>query len=128
MMKTVLFVDDSQDTREMYAVRLRGEGYRVIEAGDGRTGVDVAIAERPDLIFMNLALPEVDGLTAIALLREDPRTATIPIIALTGFDEESARDQAEEAGCSGFIEKPLEPSRLAEEVRQWLGPAARSPR
>lgn len=112
----------------MYALRLREEGYEVIEAADGREGVEAATQQRPDLVFMNMALPVLDGWTAIALLREDDRTATIPIIALTGFDEESARDRAEQAGCSAFLEKPCKPSRLAEEVRQWLGPAQRSPR
>lgn len=128
MTKTVLLVDDSGDTREMYALRLRQEGYGVIEASDGRMGVEVATEQLPDMIFMNMALPELDGWTAIELLREDRRTATVPIIVLTGFDEESARGRAEEAGCDGFMEKPCEPSRLAEEVRRWLGPAERLPR
>lgn len=120
--KTILLVEDSEQTRDMYALRLREEGYGVIEAADGQKGVEVATEQRPDLIFMNMALPEIDGWTAIAMLREDDRTATIPIIALTGFDEEAARLRAEQAGSSGFIGKPCEPSRLAEEVRRWLGP------
>lgn len=110
----------------MYALRLREEGYGVIEASDGRMGVEMAIEQAPDLIFMNMALPEIDGWTAIELLRQDERTATVPIVVLTGFDEESARERAEEVGCDGFIEKPCEPSRLAEEVRRRVGPARRS--
>lgn len=123
MTKTVLLVDDSAETRNMYAVRLRGEGYDVLEAADGEAGIRVASENRPDLIFMNMALPELDGWTAIALLKQNDRTAGIPIVALTGFDEQAARARAEEVGSDGFIGKPCEPSRLLEEVQRRLAPA-----
>lgn len=123
MAKTVLLVDDSAETRNMYAVRLRGEGYDVLEASDGEAGIRVASENRPDLIFMNMALPELDGWSAIALLKQNDRTAGIPIVALTGFDEQAARARAEEVGSDGFIGKPCEPSRLLEEVQRRLAPA-----
>lgn len=123
MAKTVLLVDDSEETRDMYAVRLRSEGYRVLEAADGARAIEVATEDRPDLIFMNLSIPEVDGWTAIAELKEDARTRGIPVVALSGFDETSARDRAEDAGSDGFLGKPCEPSRLLEEVRRRLGNA-----
>ena len=126
-MKTVLLVDDSAETRGMYAVRLRSEGYEVLEAPDGEEGVRVASEHRPDLIFMNMALPELDGWSAIALLKQNDRTAGIPIVALTGFDEQAARIRAEEVGSDGFIEKPCEPSRLLEEVNRRLAPHGRDP-
>ena len=122
-MKTVLLVDDSAETRGMYAVRLRSEGYEVLEAPDGEEGIRVASEHRPDLIFMNMALPELDGWSAIALLKQNDRTAGIPVVALTGFDEQAARVRAEEVGSDGFIEKPCEPSRLLEEVQRRLAPA-----
>lgn len=122
MTRTVLLVDDSEETRRMYAVRLRDEGYEVLEAADGVAGIEMASARRPDLIFMNMALPELDGWTAIAVLKQDDRTASIPMIALTGFDASAARHRAEEVGSDGFIGKPCEPSRLVEEVRRWLDP------
>ena len=123
MAKTVLLVDDSAETRNMYAVRLRGEGYDVLEASDGEAGLRVASENRPDLIFMNMALPELDGWSAIALLKQNDRTAGIPVVALTGFDEQAARARAEEVGSDGFIGKPCEPSRLLEEVQRRLAPA-----
>ena len=123
MTKTVLLVDDSAETRNMYAVRLRGEGYDVLEASDGEAGIRVASENRPDLIFMNMALPELDGWSAIALLKQNDRTAGIPVVALTGFDEQAARARAEEVGSDGFIGKPCEPSRLLEEVQRRLAPA-----
>ena len=120
MSKTVLLVDDSAETRAMYAVRLRSEGYTVLEAGDGENGVRIAGEERPDLIFMNMAIPELDGWTAIALLKQNDATAGIPVIALTGFDETAARARAEQVGSDGFIGKPCEPSVLLAEVRRRL--------
>lgn len=122
MTKTVLLVDDSAETRQMYAVLLRDEGYVVLEAGDGEAGIELASERRPDLIFMNMALPEIDGWTAIALLKQDERTAAIPVVALTGFDATAARLRAEQVGSDGFIGKPCEPSRLLEEVHRWLDP------
>lgn len=122
MTKTVLLVDDSAETRQMYAIRLRDEGYAVLEAADGEAGIEMASEERPDLIFMNMALPEIDGWTAIALLKQDDRTSEIPVIALTGFDASAARVRAEQVGSDGFLGKPCEPSRLLEEVQRWLDP------
>ena len=120
MTKMVLLVEDSAETRRMYALRLRGEGYEVLEAPDGESGIRIASERLPHLIFMNLALPEMDGWTAISLLKGDRRTAGIPIVALTGFDATAARLRAEQVGSDGFLGKPCEPSRLLEEVRRWL--------
>lgn len=122
MTKTVLLVDDSAETRQMYALRLRDEGYEVLEAPDGEEGIRIASEELPALIFMNMALPEMDGWTAISVLKQDRRTARIPVVALTGFDASAARARAEQVGSDGFIAKPCEPSRLLDEVRRWLEP------
>lgn len=121
MTKTVLLVDDSQETRGMYALRLRAEGYRVLEAEDGADGIDMALEHQPDLIFMNLSIPKVDGWTAIARLKGEALTRDIPVIALSGFDEEAARDRAEASGSDGFLGKPCEPSRVLAEVQKRLG-------
>jgi two-component system, cell cycle response regulator DivK len=120
--QTILLVDDSEATRGMYTVRLRQEGYDVLEAGDGALGIAMATTHRPDLIFMNLSIPTVDGWTAIERLKEDPRTRHIPVVALSGFDEDPARARAEESGSDAFLAKPCEPSRLLEEARRYLDP------
>lgn len=120
MSKTVLLVDDSAETRGMYATRLRQAGYEVLEAADGEEGILAAATHQPDLIFMNLAIPEIDGLTATALLKQNELTAGIPVVTLTGFDEAAARARAEDVGSDGFIGKPCEPSRLVQEVRRRL--------
>jgi two-component system, cell cycle response regulator DivK len=122
--KVVLLVDDSEETRGMYALRLRNEGYQVLEAEDGDRGIRLATEQRPDLIFMNLAIPRVDGWTAISRLKQDHRTRDIPVVAISGFDEEPARARAEACGSDAFLGKPCEPSRVLEEVHRHLGPAA----
>jgi CheY-like chemotaxis protein len=125
--KTALLVDDSDETRAMYALRLRAEGYQVLEAADGAHGIELATARRPDLIFMNLSIPKIDGWSAIARLKREQDTREIPVVALSGFDEDTARARAEESGSDGFLGKPCAPSRLLEEVRIRLGPATPYP-
>jgi CheY-like chemotaxis protein len=121
-MKKVLVVEDDNDTRVIWQTVLEHHGYTVIGAGDGPEGVRLAQEQRPDLIVMNLSMPSLDGITATALLREDPRTATVPIIACTGYVREDGEDQAEEAGVNAYLEKPCEPSRMVEEVERFIGP------
>jgi two-component system cell cycle response regulator DivK len=124
MMKKVLVVEDDTDTRTIYTTILAHSGYEVFDAADGAEGIRLAVEHRPDLILMNLALPRLNGLQATSLLRDDPRTAGIPIIACTGFVREDGEDHAEDAGCNAYLEKPCEPSRLIEEVEKFIGAPA----
>lgn len=119
--KTVLLIEDSFDTRAIYATMLRHYGYRVLEAGDGSQGIQVARDERPDLILMNISLPLIDGWTATAVLKADPLTAAIPVIALTAFIRPTDKARARAAGCDGYLDKPVEPTRVLDEVRRWIG-------
>jgi two-component system, cell cycle response regulator DivK len=121
MMK-VLVVDDDFDTRTIWLAALEHHGYVVLEAHDGPEGISLAQQQVPDVIVMNLSMPKLDGLTATALLRQDPRTAAIPIIACTGFVREDGEDRAEDAGCDAYLEKQCEPSRVLEEVERFIGP------
>jgi two-component system, cell cycle response regulator DivK len=120
-MKKVLVVEDDADTRQIYTTMLAHSGYDVTGAANGADGVRLALEIVPDLILMNLALPVVNGLSATAMLRRDPRTADIPIIACTGFVSEDGREDAEDAGCDAYLEKPCEPTRLVEEVEKFIG-------
>jgi len=122
-MKTVLVVEDDADTREIWRAILIHSGYGVLGAADGPEGLELAREQRPDLILMNLSMPQLDGLTTTMLLRRDPATATIPIIACTGFVQEDGAEHAHEAGCDAYLEKPCEPSRLLREVQRFIGPA-----
>jgi two-component system, cell cycle response regulator DivK len=121
-MKKVLVVDDDLDTRIIWLTALEHHGYHVIGANDGPEGIASAQEHAPDVIVMNLSMPKLDGLSATAVLRQDPRTATIPIIACTGFVRQDGGDRAEDAGCDAYLEKPCEPSRVVREVERFIGP------
>ena len=116
----VLVVDDFQDNREMFAEFLSISGFRVAEASNGREAVDTATALRPDLILMDVSLPEMDGYQATKLLKADERTRSIPIVALTGHAVSGVSEEARAAGCAGVITKPCPPDFLVAEVRRIL--------
>jgi two-component system cell cycle response regulator DivK len=122
-MKKILLVDNDGDTREIYTTALEHNGYSVLVARDGGEGVRIALEQEPDLILMNLAMPKLDGLKATSLLREDPRTASTPIIACTGFSVDDGAARAVNAGVDAYLEKPVEPSRVVQEVERFIGPS-----
>ena len=113
----ILIADDNQDTREMHALYLSLLGYSVAVAADGRKAVQSARRHRPDLIVMDLDMPEVDGWTAIRELQSDALTAAIPVIVLTGHDlKTELKDAAIAAGAVSYLMKPCFPEQLAREV------------
>jgi two-component system, cell cycle response regulator DivK len=113
----VLIADDNRDTREMYSLYLSMLGYRVAVAADGREAVQSARSRCPDLIVMDLDMPEVDGWAAIRELQSDPMTATIPVIVVTGHDfKTELKDVAIAVGAVSYLMKPCFPEDLAREV------------
>ncbi len=119
--KTVLVVDDDADARRIARAWLEGAGRRVLEAGDGRECLEVARRERPDVILLDLVLPDVDGWEAARSLRADVVTAGIPILGLTGLSFPVLRKRAVEAGCDVVITKPVSPTRLLQEIDSLFG-------
>ncbi len=117
----VLVVDDFQDNREMFAEFLSISGFRVAQAVNGREALERAFALLPDAILMDLSLPEVDGWEATRRLKRDPRTAHIPVVALTGHVLADHAREARDAGCDGFLAKPCLPEVLVIELRRVLG-------
>jgi len=122
-MPRILVVEDDEANRELVTRVLRREGYEVIPANDGLIGVARALAEVPDLILMDLSLPELDGWEATRQIRANPVTATIPIIALTAHAFAEEVQEALEAGCNRYETKPLVYRRLMKKVRDLLNPA-----
>lgn len=120
MGKTVLLVEDNADNQEIYRLILKHHGFVVLQAWDGECGVRMARHHAPDLILMDLTMPVVDGLEATRMLKADPATSGIPIIALTAHAETEDRDAAAEAGCVSFLSKPVAPNSVAIEVRRIL--------
>ncbi len=116
----ILVVDDVSDGREICAEYLEFRRYRVATAADGREALEQAFALLPDLILMDLSLPEIDGWEATRRLKKDGRTRHIPIIALTAHALRSAHDEAVAAGCDAVVTKPVMPRDLEAEVRRQL--------
>lgn len=118
--RTVQIVEDDSDNMDIYTTVLEHAGYRVIQSVDGRSAVEMALSERPDVILMDIAMPRMDGLEATRTLRKNPTTAHVPIVALTAFALEGDRERIMEAGCSAYMTKPAEPRAVLLEVRRWL--------
>ncbi|MCP3064124.1 response regulator [Myxococcus sp. K38C18041901] len=116
----VLVVDDYDDAREMYAEYLEFSGFRVAQARNGQEALDQAFALTPDIILMDLSLPIIDGWEATRRLKNDARTSTIPVVALTGHAMTGQSDEAKGAGCDSFVTKPCLPDELVAEVRTIL--------
>jgi len=104
----VLLVDDTEDSRSVVRAMLERLGNDVLEASTGKEAIQVAAKENPDLVLMDLSMPEVDGFLATAALRTIRSFRQLPVIAITAYPKELSRDKALEAGCDGYLEKPLD--------------------
>lgn len=121
MANSILLVEDNEDNRIIYATALRYAGYEVYEAITGTEGVEQARAQRPDLVLMDISVPELDGWEATAILKGDPRTKHIPIIAVTAHALPGDEERSLEAGCDGYLAKPIPPAMLIAEVDRRFG-------
>lgn len=119
-MNKILYVEDIKTNVYVLEHRLKRAGYTVVIASDGEKGVAVAIAERPQLIIMDLGLPVLDGWEATRRLRSLPETRHIPIIALSAHAMPGEREKALEAGCDDYDTKPVDFARLLEKMRALL--------
>ena len=118
----ILYVEDNDDNVYMLKNRLTRAGFGVVIATDGTQGVAMATSEQPDLILMDLTLPDIDGWEATRRLKADPATKHIPVVALTANAMEGDREKALAAGCDDFDTKPVELPRLLGKIRA-LAPA-----
>jgi two-component system, cell cycle response regulator DivK len=121
MPKRILVVEDDADNRRIVAKTLSVEGYVIIEATDGIQALAHAQADHPDLILMDLALPNMDGWEATRRLKSDPRTRAIPVVALTAVAMRGDEEQARAAGCDDYISKPARPIAIREMVKKYVG-------
>ncbi len=119
-MSRILIVEDNEMNRDMLSRRLERRGYEVILAMDGRRGLAVARSESPDLILMDMSLPEIDGWEVARRLKSDDTTRSIPVIALTAHAMTSDRQRALEAGCDDYDTKPVEFERLLTKIQTML--------
>lgn len=113
----VLIVEDDDDVRSMLSALLGSKGYAVTGAAAAVEGVSAACETRPDLIIMDLGLPDADGLSAVRAIRSEVGLGGIPILIVTAYDTMQFRAEAVEAGCAGYLVKPVDPEQLLETVR-----------
>jgi len=123
-MTRILLVEDNEMNRDMLSRRLIRSGFEVTIAVDGQQGVDMAIAERPDLILMDMSLPVIDGWEATRRVKANDRTRDIPVIALTAHAMAGDREKAMEVGCEDYDTKPVEITRLLGKIAALLKPGA----
>ena len=124
-MATILLAEDHEEVWEMLSRRLRRHGFEVAVAVDGRQAIEACAAERPDLVLLDMNLPEMDGWTVARQLKADPRCAEIPIIALTAYAAAEDRARRLQAGCDDYHPKPIDFSRLVSQIEEALAPVPR---
>ena len=116
----ILVVEDNMDTYELVHFILEKNGYETFLAVNGRDGVDAAIKQKPDLIIMDMSMPEMDGWTATSLIKKDEKISATPLIALTAHALPGDRQRAMKAGCDEYITKPMDLDDLVESVQYWV--------
>ena len=123
-MARILIIEDNQANMKLASLLLHNAGHTVLCAVDAETGLTLARAEQPDLILMDVQLPGMDGLAATALLKKNPATAAIPIIALTAMAMKEDQEKTRAAGCDAYIAKPLRYQELYAAIDTLLAKAA----
>jgi CheY-like chemotaxis protein len=117
----VLIVDDEPHMLRVTELSLRKGGFDLLTARNGREAVECALREHPALIVMDVLMPEVDGLTALRQLKQNPETTSIPVIMLTARSHVMTRQEAGESGAALFLTKPFSPTQLLQEARRLIG-------
>jgi CheY-like chemotaxis protein len=120
MAETILIVEDNLVNQKLLLVILRPHGYHLLTAQDGEEAVTVATSEHPDLILMDLQLPKMSGYNATQLIKNNPDTATIRIIALTAHAMADERNRAQSIGFDGYITKPINTRTFPDQVKYFL--------
>ena len=119
-MPKILIVEDNEENRDSLSRRLQRRGFAVIIAEDGKAGVAMAQSEKPDLIFMDMNMPELDGWEATRQLKAAAETKELPVIALTAHAMSGDRDRALEVGCADYHTKPVEFPKLLAQIEALL--------
>ena len=116
----ILIVEDNMDTYELVHFILEKNGFETFLAVNGRDGVNAALKQKPDLIIMDMSMPEMDGWTATGIIKKDEQTRAIPLLALTAHALPGDRQRAMDAGCDEYITKPMDLDELVEAIKYWV--------
>lgn len=127
MKARILYVEDNEQNFYLVNFILTAQGYEMIWAKDGRSGIEAATRDRVDLVLLDIQLPAMDGYAVARALRARQELADVHIVALTSYAMSGDREKALEAGCTGYIEKPINPGTFASQIERFLatGPRAR---
>ena len=123
MPKSVMIVEDNELDMKLFNDLLESRGYNVIQTRSGMEALDLARAHMPDLILMDIQLPEVSGLVVTKWLKDDDQLAHIPVVAVTAFAMKGDEERILQGGCEGYISKPISVSHFLETIAQYIGPA-----
>lgn len=118
--RTILVVDDFDDTRLLLRTWLERRGFRVVEAANGLQAIDQAETESPDLIIMDMQMPQLDGLSATRRIRTRESLSSVPILAVSAYGADQFREQALAAGCDEYVSTPFEPATLEGIIRSLV--------
>src|SRR5687768_8350203 len=119
-MKLVLIVEDNEDNRHIYCTILRHYGYKCIEVPEAEFGIGFAIDAQPDIILLDIGLPRMDGWQACRILKSNPATKHIPVVAISAHAFEEDRRRGAEAGFDEYISKPAEPRTILNTVQRFI--------
>jgi len=118
--KKILIVDDEEDIQKLLKIRLEQEGFTILIAGDGEKGIKVAESEMPDLIILDIMMPKIDGYSCLKEIRRTQKIRDIPILMMSGKEEEKVRDLFAFQKISGYLEKPFELDNLVAKAKEIL--------
>jgi CheY-like chemotaxis protein len=119
-MQSILLIEDNEQNRYLISYLLKANGYSVVHAADGPTGIALAVEAAPQLVLLDIRLPGMDGYSVSRILRAHESLAAVPIIAVTSYAMPGDREAAFAAGCQGYIEKPIDPSTFVATIAGYL--------
>lgn len=120
-MKTALVIEDDENNMELITFILESNGYKFIKAETGQKGFELAVEILPDFIILDIQLPDMNGIDVLKKIRASKADGTIPIIAMTSFAMSGDKEKLLAAGCNGYIEKPIDPEKVMDQIHSILG-------
>ena len=120
MPSKILLIEDNEQNRYLITFILENNGYKVVQAWDGHQGIASALDDRPDLILLDIQLPDMDGYAVARELKSHSTLNQIPIVAVTSYAMVGDRERTLQAGCTGYIEKPINPETFIDEIKRYL--------
>jgi two-component system, cell cycle response regulator DivK len=120
MIKNILLIEDNEQNRYLATFLLEKRGYTIVQAPDGKSGIELAGRTLPQLILLDIQLPIMDGYSVARELRKNAALAAVPIVAVTSYAMPGDREKALAAGCNGYIEKPINPETFVDDIEHYL--------